>query len=238
MPRPNLLVIVTDQQRAPMHWPGEPGWLDALAPADADDRPELVGLMNLEGRESSERLRPRGACGPCPVVPSTSSSPTAPPRRSPCRLWHANSTRPIRSIPSSARRTSTWVLEVLLAGLRLDGEGRWAPPGTADAASLRSQPARGCRLRAYGVRVRWPVGSSGASGQMPGPRFGHGRHEGLPSGARPFIGRRGTVAVPASCAASSRTLGSTAGAAGGAIAGDSMGARSRRAPARASGENP
>lgn len=38
MRRPNLLVIVTDQQRAPMHWPGEPGWLDALAPADAELR--------------------------------------------------------------------------------------------------------------------------------------------------------------------------------------------------------
>ena len=36
--RPNLLVIVTDQQRAPMHWPDEPGWLDALAPADAELR--------------------------------------------------------------------------------------------------------------------------------------------------------------------------------------------------------
>ena len=36
--RPNLLVIVTDQQRAPMHWPDEPGWLDALTPADAELR--------------------------------------------------------------------------------------------------------------------------------------------------------------------------------------------------------
>ena len=38
MARPNLLVIVTDQQRAPMHWPDEPGWLDALTPADAELR--------------------------------------------------------------------------------------------------------------------------------------------------------------------------------------------------------
>jgi arylsulfatase A-like enzyme len=32
--RPNLLLIITDQQRAPMHWPDEPGWLRGLTPAD------------------------------------------------------------------------------------------------------------------------------------------------------------------------------------------------------------
>lgn len=36
MPPPNLLVVITDQQRAPMHWPREEGWLEALAPADAE----------------------------------------------------------------------------------------------------------------------------------------------------------------------------------------------------------
>jgi choline-sulfatase len=35
---PNLLLLITDQQRAPMHWPTEPGWLDALMPADAELR--------------------------------------------------------------------------------------------------------------------------------------------------------------------------------------------------------
>jgi choline-sulfatase len=32
--RPNVLVLITDQQRAPMHWPDEPGWLRELTPAD------------------------------------------------------------------------------------------------------------------------------------------------------------------------------------------------------------
>src|SRR3712207_5808605 len=32
--RPNLLLLITDQQRAPMHWPDEPGWLRQLTPAD------------------------------------------------------------------------------------------------------------------------------------------------------------------------------------------------------------
>ena len=32
--RPNLLLLITDQQRAAMHWPDEPGWLRELTPAD------------------------------------------------------------------------------------------------------------------------------------------------------------------------------------------------------------
>jgi arylsulfatase A-like enzyme len=35
---PNLLLLITDQQRAPMHWPTEPGWLDSLTPTDAELR--------------------------------------------------------------------------------------------------------------------------------------------------------------------------------------------------------
>jgi arylsulfatase A-like enzyme len=33
---PNLLLIITDQQRQPMHWPEDPAWLEALTPADAE----------------------------------------------------------------------------------------------------------------------------------------------------------------------------------------------------------
>jgi len=35
---PNLLLLITDQQRAAMHWPTAPGWLDALTPTDAELR--------------------------------------------------------------------------------------------------------------------------------------------------------------------------------------------------------
>lgn len=44
--RPNLLLIITDQQRAPMHWPDEPGWLDALTPADAELRRTGMNFTN------------------------------------------------------------------------------------------------------------------------------------------------------------------------------------------------
>lgn len=33
---PNLLLIITDQQRYPMHWPEDRDWLDELMPADAE----------------------------------------------------------------------------------------------------------------------------------------------------------------------------------------------------------
>jgi arylsulfatase A-like enzyme len=38
MTPPNLILLITDQQRAPQHWPDEPGWLDALTPNDAELR--------------------------------------------------------------------------------------------------------------------------------------------------------------------------------------------------------
>ncbi len=34
--RPNLLLLVTDQQRQPRHWPDDPGWLRDLMPSSAD----------------------------------------------------------------------------------------------------------------------------------------------------------------------------------------------------------
>jgi arylsulfatase A-like enzyme len=46
MARPNLLVIITDQQRAPMHWPAEQEWLDELTPADAELRRTGVSFDN------------------------------------------------------------------------------------------------------------------------------------------------------------------------------------------------
>ncbi len=35
---PNLVLLITDQQRAPQHWPEDPEWLDELMPNDAELR--------------------------------------------------------------------------------------------------------------------------------------------------------------------------------------------------------
>jgi choline-sulfatase len=36
--RPNIVLLITDQQRTAMHWPTEPGWLDQLMPNEAELR--------------------------------------------------------------------------------------------------------------------------------------------------------------------------------------------------------
>ena len=38
MDKPNLILLVTDQQRAPQHWPTDQAWLDELMPNDAELR--------------------------------------------------------------------------------------------------------------------------------------------------------------------------------------------------------
>jgi choline-sulfatase len=38
MTPPNLILLITDQQRAPQHWPADRGWLESLMPADAELR--------------------------------------------------------------------------------------------------------------------------------------------------------------------------------------------------------
>ena len=55
--RPNFLILITDQQRAPRHWPDEPGWLDGLMPADAELR--RTGLTFTEA-----------ICNTCMCTPS------------------------------------------------------------------------------------------------------------------------------------------------------------------------
>ena len=46
MKPPNLLVLITDQQRAPRHWPDDPGWLRELMPNDAEIRRTGLGFRN------------------------------------------------------------------------------------------------------------------------------------------------------------------------------------------------
>ena len=36
--QPNLVLLITDQQRAPQHWPAERAWMDGLMPNDAELR--------------------------------------------------------------------------------------------------------------------------------------------------------------------------------------------------------
>jgi arylsulfatase A-like enzyme len=56
MTPPNLILIVTDQQRAPQHWPTDPAWLDALMPHDAE--------LRRTGMSFSRAFIPTAMCSP------------------------------------------------------------------------------------------------------------------------------------------------------------------------------
>lgn len=54
---PNLVLLVTDQQRAPQHWPTDPAWLDALMPNDAE--------LRRTGMNFTRAFIPTAMCSPC-----------------------------------------------------------------------------------------------------------------------------------------------------------------------------
>ena len=54
---PNLVLLVTDQQRAPQHWPQDPAWLDALMPNDAK--------LRRTGMSFERAFIPTAMCSPC-----------------------------------------------------------------------------------------------------------------------------------------------------------------------------
>jgi arylsulfatase A-like enzyme len=43
---PNILLVITDQQRQPRHWPDDPGWLSQLMPNDAELRRTGLSFNN------------------------------------------------------------------------------------------------------------------------------------------------------------------------------------------------
>jgi len=53
---PNLILVVTDQQRAPQHWPTDPAWLDALMPNDAK--------LRRRGMSFTRAFIPTAMCSP------------------------------------------------------------------------------------------------------------------------------------------------------------------------------
>ena len=53
---PNLILLVTDQERAPQHWPDDPAWLDALMPNDAE--------LRRTGMSFTRAFIPSAMCSP------------------------------------------------------------------------------------------------------------------------------------------------------------------------------
>ncbi len=57
MTPPNLVLLVTDQQRSPQHWPADPAWLDGLMPNDAE--------LRRTGMTFDRAFIPTAMCSPC-----------------------------------------------------------------------------------------------------------------------------------------------------------------------------
>jgi choline-sulfatase len=55
--QPNLVLLVTDQQRAVQHWPDDPAWLDELMPNDAE--------LRRTGMSFTRAFVPTAMCSPC-----------------------------------------------------------------------------------------------------------------------------------------------------------------------------
>ena len=58
--RPNLILLLTDQQRQTQHWPEDPAWLEQLAPNDAELR--RTGLTFTQAFTASAMCSPSRAC--------------------------------------------------------------------------------------------------------------------------------------------------------------------------------
>ena len=56
---PNLVLLITDQQRAPQHWPEDPAWLDALTPNDAELRRTGISFTRAFTRDRDVLAEPR-----------------------------------------------------------------------------------------------------------------------------------------------------------------------------------
>ncbi len=54
--RPNLILLITDQQRQTQHWPEDRSWLDALTPNDAE--------LRRTGMTFTHAFTPTAMCSP------------------------------------------------------------------------------------------------------------------------------------------------------------------------------
>jgi len=146
--RPNLVLLVTDQQRAPMHWPEEPGWLDALTPNDAELR--RTGLSFTHACTASAMCSPSRASFLTGTFPSRHGVTLT--------LTNADLQPDPRNLPDILRAVGTLAVSgeaprSRLAASFARGLFRLGPEGGSEPELPADVPTLGTRLRDAGYTV-------------------------------------------------------------------------------------
>lgn len=146
--RPNIVLLITDQQRTPMHWPTEPGWLERLMPNEAELR--RTGLSFRQACTATAMCSPSRASFLTGTYPSrhgvTLTLTNADLEPNPAFLGAV-----LRQVGAIARGGA--VPPRRLAGSFLAGALRLGPSAGNEPELPVDQPTLGTRLREAGYTV-------------------------------------------------------------------------------------
>lgn len=148
--RPNIVLLITDQQRAAMHWPDEPGWLEALMPNDAE--------LRRTGLSFTEACTPTAMCSPSRATFLTGTYPS---RHGVTLTLTIGDLHPnMRYLPAILREfgrqgRSGQVPRGRLASTFLRGALRLGPRGGNEPELAPGTPTLGSRLAAAGYTVAY-----------------------------------------------------------------------------------
>ncbi len=146
--RPNIVLLITDQQRAPMHWPTEPGWLASLTPNDLE--------LARTGLSFASACTATAMCSPSRATFLTGTYPS---RHGVTLTLTAGDLRPDpRRLPAVLRElvrlaAGGEVPRERLARAFLRGLLRLGPPGGSEPELPAGVPTLGTRLREVGYEV-------------------------------------------------------------------------------------
>lgn len=146
--RPNIVLLITDQQRTPMHWPREPGWLEQLMPNEAELRRTAISF--------EQSCTATAMCSPSRATFLTGTYPSR--HGVTLTLTNGDLQPNPEFLPAVLRQvrdmfTSGVVPRRRLAGNFVRGALRLGPKAGGEPELRADQPTLGTRLRDAGYTV-------------------------------------------------------------------------------------